>query len=194
MRGRSCHLIQIIAVAAAVALSAPLCTSPAAAQTPAPLAHTTDLWATGTLGVATVGHGSGAAVAGQLALSRAVGQRVITVRSAGAADYSDYAGDRGYADVGLLVGMRAANPEIPGPGNRGGTTASISLGLAGLYYNQPSTVSSPERSGLVPAMAFDADIMAHLRLIGVGVSIFGASGTKERYLGVGLTVGLGKIH
>jgi hypothetical protein len=136
----------------------------------------------------------GVAFAGQLALSTAVDQTVITVRTAGEANYSDYPTDRDHYDVALLVGRRATNPQIPGPGNFGGTTASISLGLAGLYYNQPSTVSSPGRSGVVPAIAFNADVMAHLRVVGLGVSVFGASGTSERYVGVGLTVGLGKIR
>jgi len=46
----------------------------------------------------------------------------------------------------------------------------------------------------VPAVAFDADLMAHLRVIGVGVSMFGAAGTSNRYLGVALTFALGNIH
>jgi hypothetical protein len=90
--------------------------------------------------------------------------------------------------------MRATHPNIPVPGKFGGTTASISLGLARLYYDQPPLAGSPERSGVMPAIAFDADLMAHLRVIGVGLSIFGVAGANNRYLGAGLTLALGKIH
>ena len=96
--------------------------------------------------------------------------------------------------VALLVGKRTARPQFPGPENRGGITASMSLGVAGLHFNQPGIGTSPGSSGVVPAIAFDADLMAHLRVIGVGVSTFGAVGNRNRYLGFGLTLVLGKIH
>lgn len=199
LRGWFGRLIEIVAVTVAVSLSASRWASPAAAQTPPPLAHTIDVWAAGSLGFADLGEHGG--LAGQFALSTAVDQMVITLRAAGAGEYSEQAPDRTYGDVALLVGMRATRPKIPVPGKFGGTTASISLGLARLYYNQPplagnpfGVASSPERSGVVPAIAFDADLMAHLRVIGVGVSMFGAAGTNNRYLGVGLTLALGKIH
>jgi hypothetical protein len=188
MRGWFGQLIEIVAVGAAASLSP----SPAAAQTPSPLAHTIDVWTAATLGFADLGQEGG--LAGQLAVSTAIDRMVITLRAAGAGEFSDRAPDRAYADVALLVGRRTANPQIPVPGNRGGTTASISLGVAGLHFNQPSIGTSPGRSGVVPAIAVDADFMAHLRVIGLGVSIFGAVGTNDRYLGVGLTLGLGKIH
>lgn len=193
MRGWFGRLIETVGLAAAPLLAASLWASPAAAQAPPPVAHTTDVW--GALSAGLANSDGSAAFAGQLALSRAVDQRVITLRAAGAANFSDYAStDRDYADVALLVGRRITNPKIPGPGNLGGMTASISLGPAGLWYTQAPTVSSPERSGVVPAIAFNADVMSHLRVIGLGVSIFGASGVTDRYLGVGLTLGLGKIH
>lgn len=192
MHGWFGRLIEIVAVTVAVSLSASRWASPAAAQTPPPLAHTIDVWAAGSLGFADLGEHGG--LAGQFALSTAVDQMVITLRAAGAGEYSEQAPDRTYGDVALLVGMRATHPKIRVPGKFGGTTASISLGLARLYYNQPPLASSPERNGVVPALAFDADLMAHLRVIGVGVSMFGAAGTNNRYLGVGLTLALGKIH
>jgi hypothetical protein len=191
MRGWFGRLIVIVAVTVAVALSASW-TSPAAAQTPPPLAHTIDVWAAGSLGFADLGQHGG--LAGQFALSTAVDQIVITLRAAGVGEYGEQAPDRTYGDVALLVGMRATHPKIPVPGKFGGTTASISLGLARLYYDQPPLASSPERSGVMPAIAFDADLMAHLRVIGVGVSIFGVAGANNRYLGAGLTLALGKIH
>jgi len=192
MRGWPRRLIQIVVVTVAVSLSAARWASPAAAQTPPPLTHTIDVWAAGSLGFADLGEQGG--LAGQFALSTAVDQMVITLRAAGAGEYSQQAPDRTYGDVALLVGMSATRPKIPVPGKSGGITGSIALGLARLYYNQPPLASSPERSGVVPAMAFDADLMAHLRVIGVGVSMFGAAGTNNRYLGVGLTFALGKIH
>ena len=193
---RSCgwfgRLIEIVAVTAAASLSASLSASPAAAQTPPPLAHTIDVWTAATVGFADLGAQGG--LAGQLAVSTAVDRIVITLRAAGAMEFGEQTPDRAYVDAALLVGKRIANPQIPGPENRGGITASISLGVAWLHFNQPSAGSSPGSSGDVPAIAFDADLMAHMRVIGLGVSIFGASGTKDRYLGVGLTLGLGKIH
>jgi len=192
MREWSGRLIEIVAVTAAVSLSASLWASPAAAQTSPPLARTIDVWTAASLGFADLGQEGG--LAGQLALSTAVDRMVITLRAAGAGEFSDRAPDRAYADVALLVGKRTANPRIPAPGNRGGTTASISVGVAGLHFNQPSGGTAPTISGVVPAIAFDADLMAHLRVIGLGASVFGAIGTRDRYLGVGLTLGLGKIH
>jgi hypothetical protein len=192
MRGWFGRLIEIVAVTVSVSLSASRWASPAAAQTPPALAHTIDVLAAGSLGFADLGEHGG--LAGQFAFSTAVDQMVITLRAAGAGEYSEQASDRTYGDVALLVGMRATHPKIPVPGKFGATTASISLGLARLYFNQPPLASSPERSGAVPAIAFDADLMAHLRVIGVGVSMFGAAGTNNRYLGVGLTLALGKIH
>src|SRR5262249_50191806 len=124
----------------------------------------------------------------------AVDQMVITLRAAGTGEFGEQATDRAYGDGAVLVGMRRTHPKIPVPGKVGGTTASISLGLARLYYSQPQLASSPERNGVVRAIAFDADVMAHLRVIGVGVSTFGAVGTSNRYLGLGLTLALGKIH
>ena len=191
MRGWFGRLIEIVAVTVVVSLSASWA-SPAAAQTPTPLAHTIDVWAAGSLGFADLGEHGG--LAGQFALSTAVDQMVITLRAAGVGQYSEQAADRTYGDFALLVGMRATHPKIPMPGKFGGTTASISLGLARLYYNQPPLASSPERSGVVPAIAFDADLMAHLPIMGVGVSMFGVAGTNDRYLGAGLTLALGKIH
>ena len=185
------RLIEIVAVTVAVSLSASWA-SPAAAQTAPPLAHTIDVWAAGSLGFADLGEQGG--LAGQFTLSTAVDQIVITLRAAGVGEYSEQAPDRTYGDVALLVGMRATHPKTPVPGKFGGTTASVSLGLARLYYNQPPLASSPERSGVVPAIAFDADLMAHLRVIGVGVSMFGVVGTNDRYLGAGLTLALGRIH
>ena len=191
MRGWFGRLIEIVAVTVAVSLSAAWA-SPAAAQTPPRLAHTIDVWAAGSLGFADLGEHGG--LAGQFALSTAVDQMVITLRAAGVGEYSEQAPDRTYGDVALLVGMRATRPKTAAPGKFGGTTASISLGPARLYYNQPPLASSPQRSGMVPAIAFDADLMAHLRVIGVGVSMFGAAGTNNRYLGVALTLALGKVH
>ena len=188
MRGWNDRLIEIIAVTAA----ASLLVSPAAAQASPPLVHTTDVWTAASLGFADLGATGG--LAGQLAVSTAVDRLVITGRAAGAAEFGDQAPDRAYLDAALLVGRRIANPRVPLPGSHGGTTASISLGVAWLHFNQPSTASSPGSSGAVPAIAFGADVLAHLRVIGLGASIFGASGTRDRYLGVGLTLGLGKIH
>lgn len=180
--------IEIVAVTAAAALSA----SPAAAQTPRPHARTIDVWTAASLGFADLGQQGG--LAGQLAFSMAVDRWVFTLRGAGAGEFAEQAPDRGYADVALLVGKRIAKPQVPEPGNVGGTTASISLGAAWLHFSQPGIGTSPGSSGAVPAIAFDADLMAHLRVIGLGVSIFGAIGTRDRYLGAGLTLGLGKIH
>ena len=188
MCGSFARLIEILAVGAATLLSA----SSAAGQSALPHAHTTDVWIAATLGFADLGQKGG--LAGQFAISTAVNQTVFTLRAAGAGEFGDQAPDRAYGDVALLVGKRAARPQILRPGNVGGTTASISLGVAGLHFNQPSSGTSPGRSGVVPAIAFDADVMAHLRVIGLGVSIFGALGAHDRYLGAGLTLGLGKIH
>ncbi|HKN65251.1 MAG TPA: hypothetical protein VJW73_03190, partial [Gemmatimonadaceae bacterium] len=149
-------------------------------------------WAAASLGFADLGQEGG--LAGQFAVSTAVDQRVITLRIAGAGEFSDRAPDRAYSDVALLLGKRTAHPQFPGPGNEGGITASISVGVAGLHFNQPSIGSSPGSSGVVPAIAFDAELIAHLRVVGVGVSAFGAIGRRDRYLGVGLTLALGKIH
>jgi hypothetical protein len=192
MRGWLGRLIEVVAVAAAVSLSAPLPVSSAAAQTPPPLARTIDVWTAASLGFADLGQEGG--LAGLLAFSTAIDRMVVTLRAAGAGEFGDRAPDRGYADVALLVGKRIANPQIPRPGRLGGTTASISLGVAGLHFSKPSTGTSPGNSGVVLAFAFDADVMAHLRVIGVGASIFGAVGARDRYLGVGLTLALGKIH
>src|SRR5262249_436451 len=101
--------------------------------------------------------------------------------------------DRTYGDVALLVGMRAAHPKIPVPGKFGGTTASISLGLARLYYDQPPLASSPERSGVLPPTAFDPHPTPHLPAIPLRVSVFGVRGTNNRYLRAGLTLRFGKI-
>jgi hypothetical protein len=191
MRGWFGRLIEPVAVTVAVSLSVSWA-SLAAAQASRPLAHTIDVWAAGSLGFADLGEHGG--LAGQFALSTAVDQLVITLRAAGAGEYSDQAADRTYGDVAVLVGMRATHPKIPVRGKFGGTTASISLGLARLYYDQPPLASAPERSGVVPAIAFDAALMAHRRVIGVGVSMFGVAGTNNRYLGAGLTLALGKIH
>ena len=191
-RGRVGRLIEIVAVAAAVSLAPSPWASPATAQMPPPPAHTIDLWVAASLGFADLGKQAG--LAGQLALSTAVDRTVITLRAAGAGEFSEQAPDRTYADVALLIGKRIAKPEVPGPRTVGGTTASISLGVAGLHFDQPSIGSSRGSSGVVPAIAFDADVMAHLSVIGVGLSIFGAAGRNDRYLGVGLTLGLGKIH
>lgn len=188
IRGWFGRLIEILAVTAATLVSA----SSAAAQSALPHAHTTYVWVAASLGFADLGQKGG--LAGQFALSTAVDRTLITLRAAGAGEFGDQAPDRAYSDVALLVGKRAAHPQIPGPENVGGTTASISLGVAGLHFNQPSRGTSPGRSGLVPAIAFDADVMADLRVIGLGVSIFGALGSHDRYLGAGLTFGLGKIH
>jgi hypothetical protein len=185
---RSGRLIEILAVTAVASLSV----TPVAAQTPRPPGHTIDVWTAASLGFADLGEEGG--LAAQLAVSTASDWKVITLRAAGAGEFSEVVRDRGYADVALLVGRRAANPQIPAPGNRGGSTASISLGVAWLHFSQPSTGTSAGSSGAVPAIAFDADLMAHLRVVGLGISIFGAGGTKDRYLGVGLTLGLGKIH
>jgi hypothetical protein len=182
------RLIEIVAVTTAALLAA----SPAAAQTSPPLAHRIDVWTAASLGFADLGQHGG--LAAQLAVSRAVDRMVITLRAAGAGEFGEQITDRGYADGALLVGKRFANPQIPGPGNRGGTTASISLGVAWLHFSQPGRGTSPGSSGAVPAIAFDAGVMAHLRVIGLGVSTFGAIGAKDRYLGAGLTLGLGKIH
>jgi len=166
--------------------------SPAAGQTPVALVHTIDVWTAVSLGFADLGEEGG--LAGQLAVSTALDRMVITLRAAGAGEFADRAPDRAYADVAVLVGKRIANPQLPGPGNQGGITAAISLGLAGLHFNQPGVGVSPGSSGVVPAIAFDADLLAHLRVVGVGVSAFGAVGWRDRYLGVGLTLALGKIH
>jgi hypothetical protein len=180
--------IVIAALAAAVSPSA----SPAAAQAPPSAAQTIDVWTAVSLGFADLGQTGG--LAGQFALSTAVDRKVITLRAAGAGEFGDHAPDRGYADVALLFGKRIANPEGPAPENRGGTTASISLGAAWLHFSQPSIGISPGSSGAVPAIAFDADILAHLRVVGIGASVFGAAGMNNRYLGVGATLALGKIH
>ena len=188
MHGWFGRLIEILLITAATSLSA----SSAAAQSALPRTHTTDVWIAGSLGFADLGQTGG--LAGQFALSAAVDRTVITLRAAGAAEYGDQAPDRAYGDVAVLVGKRAAHPQSPAPGNVGGTTASISLGVAGLHFNQPPRGTSLGGSGMVPAIAFGADVMAHLRVIGLGVSIFGALGSHNRYLGAGLTIGLGKIH
>lgn len=169
-----------------------LCASPAAGQSPVAVAHTIDVWIAASLGFADLGEEGG--LAGQLAVSTAVDRMAITLRAAGAGEFGDRAPDRAYGDVALLVGTRAANPQFPGPGNGGGIVASISLGVAGLHFNQPGIGTSPGSSGTVLAIAFDADLITHLRVIGVGVSTFGAVGRRDRYLGVGLTLALGKIH
>lgn len=187
-RGWFGKLIETLAVVSATLLWA----SSGAAQSTLPRTHTTDVWIAASLGFADLGQTGG--LAGQFALSTAVERTVITLRAAGAGEFGDQAPDRAYSDVALLVGKRSAHPQIHGAENVGGTTASISLGVAGLHFNQPSRGTSPGRSGVVPAIAFDADIMAHLRVIGVGVSIFGGLGSHDRYLGAGLTLALGKIH
>ena len=192
MRGWFGRLIEIVAVTVAVSLSASGGHHRPRRRRP-PRSHTRSTCGPQARSASPT-WASTAGVAGQFALSTAVDQMVITLRAAGAGEYSEQAPDRAYGDVALLVGMRATHPKIPVPGKFGGTTASISLGLARLYYNQPPLASSPERNGVVPALAFDADLMAHLRVIGVGVSMFGVAGTNNRYLGVGLTLALGKIH
>lgn len=165
----------------------------ALAQTDAPEKRTVDVWTAGTLGLGG-SPGGVASVAGQFAVSTAIDQRLFTVRAAGIANFSDYPSDRDYADVALLVGRRIANPPVPDRNTIGGMTASVAAGVAGLFYDHEPTVAVPRETGVVPALAFNADAVAHLRFVGVGFSVFGASGFRDRYVGVGLTLALGKIH
>lgn len=183
--------IHRLVASVAVAAMTGLCVSPSAAQTPTPVAHA-DLWGSASLGLASAG--GRAAVGAQLALSRAVDQTMFTLRAAGETASLDSYAKRDYYDVAFLVGTRRANPRFPDSGNLGGTTASASAGIAWLGYVQSSTVSSPRASGAVPAIAFNADVMSHVRFVGLGLSLFGATGLSDRYIGVGLTLGIGKIH
>ncbi|HKN64941.1 MAG TPA: hypothetical protein VJW73_01610, partial [Gemmatimonadaceae bacterium] len=85
MRGWFVRLMKIVAVMAATSLWA----SPAAGQSPVAVAHTHDVWAAASLGFADLGQEGG--LAGQFAVSTAVDQRVITLRIAGAGEFSDRA-------------------------------------------------------------------------------------------------------
>ncbi|HEY4307478.1 MAG TPA: hypothetical protein VGM82_23595 [Gemmatimonadaceae bacterium] len=181
----------IAVVVAAAALSITLSFSSASAQTLLEPAHTTDFWVTGSGGFGSAR--DHAAFAAQLALSTAIDQTMFTLRTAGSTTFGEGI-DRSHYDFAFLVGKRVNNPQFPGPGNFGGSAASISVGPAWLGFDQSSYVGSPRMTGGGPALAFNADVMSHLRIVGLGVSVFGAGGVTERYIGVGLTLGLGKIH
>lgn len=149
-----------------------------------------DVWASVTLGGGNVGHAQSSSVAARLAAWGAVGHRIFGARLATAGPwFADNHTD--VEDVALLGGIRGTEQT---PGSIAAGAGSLALGPALLTRTVRLGGRVDSKTGPVPALAFDADGTLHLRVIGIGLSVFGAIGVHNMYSAAGVTLSLGKIH